>query len=101
MINFSVATGGHRDLKDLEFCAISTFRKDWKGGKLCLYEAKLVIDLRPGDIIIFPSGRITHFNLHFEGEKGSLVLHTDRELKRAADDCNGWVIMFVGASIYL
>ncbi|KAK0502023.1 hypothetical protein EDD18DRAFT_1100519 [Armillaria luteobubalina] len=35
-------------------------------------------DKLPWDILIFPTGRITHFNLHFDGLRGSVVLHSDK-----------------------
>jgi hypothetical protein len=43
-----------------------------------LYEAGLVFESGHGDLIIFPSADITHFNLHFEGLRSSLVLHSDK-----------------------
>lgn len=37
---------------------------DWTaGGHLILHEAQLVIQLRPGDLILFPSALVTHANI--------------------------------------
>lgn len=43
---------------------------DWTlGGHLVLHEAMLVIQLRPGDIILFPSALITHENIPIAGNE--------------------------------
>jgi hypothetical protein len=52
--------------------------------------AGLVLDLKEGDILIFPSHRITHFNLHFDGVCGSIVLHSNKEVKSWNTSRNGW-----------
>jgi hypothetical protein len=57
---------------------------------VCLHELGLVIKLEAGDVLVFPSCNITHFNLHFTGKRGSLVLHSDRQGGRWVKDCNGW-----------
>src|SRR6202035_1468834 len=79
VLNISSCTKGHRDRMDLKSCGIFPFGK-WNGGELCLFELKLVLDLQPGDLFIFPSADITHFNLHFSGIHFSLVFQTDREI---------------------
>jgi hypothetical protein len=89
VVNFCVSTSGHRDGNDHRLCVVIPFGK-WSGGELCLHELGLVIDLKPGDILIFPSCDITHFNLHFRGKRGSLVLHSDRQGKGWVEDFNGW-----------
>ena len=41
----------------------------------------------PGeDIFIFPSYRLTHFDMHFKGVHGSIVMHTDKEVKSWNDN---------------
>jgi hypothetical protein len=74
---------------DKRICVVMPFG-DWEGGELCLYELGLVIKLKPGDIVIFPSCDITHFNLHFTGLRGSLVLHSDKQGDSWVQDFNGW-----------
>jgi hypothetical protein len=63
---------------------------NWEGGEICLHELGLVIALRPGDILVFPSRNITHFNLHYTGVRGSMVLHSDRQGDNWVENCNGW-----------
>ncbi|KAK0229274.1 hypothetical protein EDD85DRAFT_957670 [Armillaria nabsnona] len=76
VINVGVATNGHRDGFDKIACVVVPFG-DWQRGELCLYEAGYVWHLKPWDVLIFPLGHITHFNLHFSGLRGSLFLHSD------------------------
>lgn len=49
-----------------------------------------MVELQSGSDIVFPSWKITHFNLDYVGERASLVLHTDKEMARWAGDRNGW-----------
>ena len=91
VINFNVATLAHRDPKDEHICCVLVIG-DCKGGDLCLYEPGLVIPLQSGDFVAFKSGDITHFNLHFQGERVSFVFHTDREMKSWKEDRNGWIV---------
>lgn len=67
-----------------------------KGGELVLHEPGLVIEAKEGYLIIFPSGRISHFNLHYKGLRGSMVLHTDKALEAWVKNRNGW-----GGNIYM
>lgn len=89
VLNLCSATSGHRDPGDKILCVVAPIGK-CKGGELVLYELGLVFDLRPGDIFIFPSCSITHFNLHFEGIRGSIVLHSDKYGDDWVSNCNGW-----------
>jgi hypothetical protein len=88
VLNIQVCTNGHVDEFDDTICLVIPFG-DYEGGGLVLWEPGLVIDLRQGDLIFFPSSKITHFNLHFSGFRGSLVMHTDKELKSWFNK-NGW-----------
>jgi hypothetical protein len=89
VLNFCVSTDGHRDYMDKKICVVIPFG-NWEGGEICLYELGLVIKLKAGDILIFPSCDITHFNLHFSGLRGSLVLHSDRQSDYWVENYNGW-----------
>ena len=88
-VNINVATWGHQDSEDLILCKVipvGTFT----GGELVLWEPGLVVELPSGSDIVFPSWKITHFNLDYVGERASLVLHTDKEMARWVGDRNRW-----------
>ncbi|KAH9919276.1 uncharacterized protein B0H18DRAFT_882126 [Fomitopsis serialis] len=90
VINLNVVTLAHRDSQDKALCVVLPIG-DFQGGDLCLYEPGLVLPLRSGDFVAFPSSCITHFNLHFNGHRASLVLHTDKEIdKWTKEGRNGW-----------
>jgi hypothetical protein len=44
----------------------------------CRIEPGVVLKMKTGDVIIFKSSEIIHFNLHYSGKRASLVFHTDR-----------------------
>lgn len=69
MINFNMATKIHRDEKDKNFCVIIVISENCRGGDLCLEELGVKFSLASGDVIIFPSEKISHFNTHFKGGK--------------------------------
>ena len=89
MINFCVSTDAHRDGSDVKLCVVIPFGR-WKGGEIVLYELGLVLKLHSGHVLVFPSRIITHFNLHFTGLRGSLVLHSDDKGQSWVDNFNGW-----------
>lgn len=77
VININVSTSAHRDVGDKGVCAVFTFRR-CEGGEIVFFEAGIVLESGDGDLVIFPSADLTHFNLHFQGLRSSLVLHSDR-----------------------
>lgn len=89
VINVNVVTAAHRDSKDEAVCLVLVIG-DFDGGELVLYEPGLVIPLVNGDFTIFPSCALTHFNLHYKGRRASIVLQTDREIRKWATSRNGW-----------
>lgn len=90
VVNLNVVTQAHRDSKDYDMCLVLAVG-DFDGGELCLDEPGIVLPLSCGDFVVFPSCRITHFNLHYEGRRASIVLHTDKEITKWYDgDRNGW-----------
>lgn len=89
VINLNVATAAHRDSKDESLCLVLAVGS-FTGGDLVLYEPGLVIPLRNGDFVIFPSCDVTHFNLHYRGRRASIVLQTDREMVKWHSTRNGW-----------
>lgn len=89
VINVNACSKAHRDRQDLEICLvipIGTFT----GGALVLMETGLVLYLTQGDIAIFRSDDITHLNLHYQGKRASIVLHSDKEMRQWLRDRNGW-----------
>ena len=89
VVNFNVCTIGHKDTNDIDICVVAP-AGDFKGGELVLHEAGLVLELVEGDILVFPSWKITHFNLHFNGVHYSVVLHSDKQVSAWNKDRNGW-----------
>ncbi len=55
-----------------------------------MFEPGIVLGLRNGDVVIFPSAAISHFNLHYKGMRASIVLHSDKRGMEWAADRNGW-----------
>ena len=89
VINVNVCTKVHRDRQDLVACLVMPIG-DFTKGALVLKEPGMVIPLRSGDAVVFPSGNITHFNLDYEGQRASLVLHSDKTGASWVKDRNGW-----------
>ncbi|KAJ8580065.1 hypothetical protein M405DRAFT_891923 [Rhizopogon salebrosus TDB-379] len=61
------------------------------GGALCLLENGLVLELHNGDIALFKSSEVMHFNLDYQGARASLVFQTDKEFVAWLKNHNGWV----------
>lgn len=65
-----------------------------EGGELCLMELGLVVNLHCGDAIIFKLSEISHFNLHYKGQRVSLVFLSDKM-------ASSWLrIEMVGTTIF-
>ncbi|KAJ7643262.1 hypothetical protein B0H17DRAFT_959768, partial [Mycena rosella] len=94
VINISACKWAHRDKGDKRLCLVVPFGS-FTGGQLCLYETGFSFDLQLGDVLIFPSCDLTHFNLHFSGQRGTLVLHSDRQGDSWIRDYHGWSSFFV------
>jgi len=90
VLNLNVTTLVHRDPCDERICLVLVIC-DCEGGELCFVEPGLVFGLKTGDVIVFPSTKLTHFNAHFSGYRVSLVLHSDKGFYRWAKDKNGWI----------
>lgn len=77
MININCLTCCHRDKCDCSSCIVIPFGVDIEGGELVLEETGQIFRMQAGDILIFKSMDLTHFNLHYSGIRGSIVIHTD------------------------
>ncbi|KAI4518102.1 hypothetical protein K525DRAFT_209369 [Schizophyllum commune Loenen D] len=89
VVNFCVCTLAHRDHGDKILCVVCPMGQ-WEGGELVLYEAGLILALRPGDLVFFPSNKVTHFNMDFRGERVSFVMHSDVTGDAWVEERNGW-----------
>ncbi|KJA23733.1 hypothetical protein HYPSUDRAFT_120181, partial [Hypholoma sublateritium FD-334 SS-4] len=65
VINLNCATKIHRDNKDFGFCLVLVLSEDCQGGDLCFIEPGIRLELRSGDIVLFRSSELTHYNMHF------------------------------------
>ncbi|KAG2062805.1 hypothetical protein BDR04DRAFT_1164621 [Suillus decipiens] len=90
VVNINVCTKAHRDVFDRRLCLVIPIGR-FEGGALCLLENGLVLELRPGDVALFRSCEVTHFNLNYKGARASLVFQTDREFAAWVKNNNGWV----------
>jgi len=89
VLNLNVTTLAHLDGKDFVLCLVLAIG-DFEGGGLVLGEQGLVIEARNGDFVAFCSSKTTHFNLKYEGERASMVLHTDKGFVKWLESRNGW-----------
>jgi hypothetical protein len=89
VININASSRMHRDKKDHNFCLVMAIGS-FTGGALAMLETGLVLPIRQGDIAVFRSGDITHFNLVYEGKRASIVLHSDKMMTNWLRDQNGW-----------
>jgi predicted 2-oxoglutarate/Fe(II)-dependent dioxygenase YbiX len=83
VVNIQPVTRAHRDSSDeIDSICLIMALGDFQGGDLCLYEAGLRIELPHGSFIAIRSKRDTHFNMHFKGQRFSLVFTSDGALRR-------------------
>jgi len=90
VLNLNITSKVHRDANDKDICLVIAISSNCEGGELCLMEPGLVLGLRNGDAIVFPSCNFTHFNQHYKGRRASLVFHSDKWLTGWLKDGNGW-----------
>ncbi|KAL0058849.1 hypothetical protein AAF712_014453 [Marasmius tenuissimus] len=88
-VNVNVATIAHLDPMDLYLCLVLALH-ECTGGEIILEELGIVIDLKPGDFVIFPSTYITHYNLNFKGRRASFAFSTDKRGMAWAKTNNNW-----------
>ena len=75
-MNLNAVTVAHRDANDKHICVVMAIG-DFQGADLCLVEPGLRVPISSGDIFVFRSAEVTHFNLAYKGVRHSIVLHTD------------------------
>jgi hypothetical protein len=89
VINIHVTTIAHRDGWDKTMCILIPFG-EFENGKVVLWELGIVVEMFEGILLAFPSYDVTHFNFHYQGFRGSIVLHADKEIDSWVEDRNGW-----------
>lgn len=91
VVNFNVSTHIHRDLNDKKLCIVLVISDDdCEGGDICFLEPGIRLELLCGDMVLFPSSKISHFNLNFKGERASLVFHSDGTGENWVSNRNQW-----------
>jgi hypothetical protein len=89
VVNLCACTKGHRDTVDELWCG--TYSDGvFKGGQIALYEAGIVLDSNPMEMVVFQSQKETHFNLHIQGIRTSIVAHSDRAGDSWGENYNRW-----------
>ena len=74
-------TNPHRDVNESRFgysCVISC--GDYTGGGLILYDLKIILEMQPGDMVLFPDSLLVHSNEAAQGERCSLVAFTQENV---------------------
>jgi hypothetical protein len=90
VININGCCVVHKDRGDLGGCIVLVLGPH-QGGDLCLVEPKIVIQAKHGDVVSFNSSQISHFNQHYQGQRGSIVLHSEITAVKRQQDGNGWI----------
>lgn len=89
VINLNGITVAHKDEGDEGGCIIIVLGS-FVGGELALYEPRVVLNVQHGGVVTFRSRDYTHFNLHYDGIRASVVIHSDRTGEAFRKNGNGW-----------
>lgn len=87
--NIAPCTLIHRD-RDLKDLCMDYTSGNFSGGELVLYQARLVVQFRAGTGGGFASHSLDHFNLEYKGNRGSVIMHTERCGSTWLEGRNGW-----------
>jgi hypothetical protein len=88
-VNWNARTGIHFDYGDFGLCVVIALG-DFQGGHLCLRGVNIAVELKRGEVLVFDSNVVPHFNLSKEGARHSLVFYMDKSLKKWLEVGNGW-----------
>ena len=69
---------------------LTLIHQDYQDLKLCLEKPGISLQLQNGDVVIFTSSKLSHFNTHFKGKQASLVFHSNISSKAWVEKRNGW-----------
>jgi hypothetical protein len=71
----------HRDVRESPFGYSGAIAcGDFEDGHLILYELEVILEMKAGDIILFPDSLITHKNTKVKGRRKSLVAFTQANM---------------------
>lgn len=71
----------HRDVKEPKYGYSGLIcTGDFTGGGLILYDLEIILELRPGDMLIFVDSVIHHSNEPVQGRRNSVVCFTQRNM---------------------
>ena len=79
--NHPKRTEAHRDVKDSQYgysCVVAG--GDFEGGAMVLYELCMIVEMGPGDMLLFPDALITHRNEAAVGHRVSMVAFTQENV---------------------
>ncbi|KAF9552916.1 hypothetical protein CPC08DRAFT_646289 [Agrocybe pediades] len=91
VVNFNVTTRIHQNMHNKILCVVLVISDDGcKGGDLCLLEPRIRLQMKSSDVIIFLSTKLSHFNMHYKGQRASFVFQTDAQGDQWVVDRDGW-----------
>jgi len=74
-------TNKHRDASEAQYGYSGLIScGNYRGGGLILWDLEIVLELEPGDIVIFPDALITHSNEKAKGSRSSMVCFTQENV---------------------
>ena len=74
-------TNRHRDASEAQYGYSGLIScGDYRRGGLILWELEIVLEMDPGDVVIFPDAVITHSNEEAEGTRSSVVCFTQENV---------------------
>ncbi|KAF9529451.1 hypothetical protein CPB83DRAFT_893541 [Crepidotus variabilis] len=82
--------GDTSDFYPFTSCVVNLNSDDTVGGELCMVEPGIVLALRNGDMVVFASGLVSHYNTHYRGQRASMVFQTDQDFDAWVRNRNGW-----------
>ena len=91
VVNVNARCNPHRDVGDSKLfnCVVLPFGP-YSGGQIVFAELGLVVEVPSGCFISFLSMIITHYNMEVDGDRYSLVCHTDKTMEGYVEHRNHW-----------
>ena len=91
VVNMNAQCKPHRDSGDSKLfnCVVLPFGL-YSGGQIVFAELGLVVEVPSGCFISFLSMIITHYSMEVDGDRHSLVCHTDKTMEGYVEHRNHW-----------